>query len=57
MNDGMRIALDLRGGNYWRTLTERGEQHESSRGYTTPIALSRAAGAPIPKFLSAEFSA
>ena len=38
MNEGMRIALDLRGGNYWWTLTERGEQHESSRGYTTLLA-------------------
>jgi hypothetical protein len=27
MNEGMKIALDLRGGNYWWTLTERGEQH------------------------------
>ena len=35
MNEGLRIVLDLRGGKFWWTLTERGEQHESRRGYST----------------------
>jgi hypothetical protein len=36
-NDGLRITLDLRGNLYWWTLTTGGQQHESSRGYTTPV--------------------
>jgi hypothetical protein len=34
-NTGLRIALDLRGSLFWFTITRGGEQHESSRGYTT----------------------
>ena len=34
-NDGLRVVLDLRGGKFWWTLNERGEQHESGRGYST----------------------
>jgi hypothetical protein len=35
MNDGLRIIFELRGTLYWFVITERGEQHESARGFTT----------------------
>jgi hypothetical protein len=36
-NTGLRISLDLRGSLFWFTITLGGEQHESSRGYTTAV--------------------
>jgi hypothetical protein len=34
-NDGLRITLELRGTLYWFAITERGELHDSARGYST----------------------
>ena len=37
MNDGLRITLDRRGRLFYWTLTEHGQEHSSSRGYTTLV--------------------
>jgi hypothetical protein len=34
-NDGVRIVIDRRGGHYFWTLTEHGEEHKGQRGYAT----------------------
>jgi len=37
----LRITLDQRGKLFFWSLTERGEQHESFRGYTTLLESCR----------------
>src|SRR5262245_26213392 len=43
----LRITLDQRGKLFFWSLTERGEQHESFRGYTTLLESCRASR-PVP---------
>ena len=36
-NDGFRVTIDRRGGRFYWTLNDRGEQHEGKRGYDSII--------------------